>query len=118
MSLAVAALALAALIRLQLVTINMTDQAEMNSRAVLLAEAKIDEALAQDISQPGSDSGTVQKGDRRFRWTRRVSTVAPDQAISTSSDGLRQLSVDITWKQGRHDRHVGLTTLVARQEVK
>ena len=60
-ALAIVSIALLGLIKMHLISIRMIDSAQISAQAVLLAQEKIDEILANGYPDQGSDSGSVQK---------------------------------------------------------
>jgi len=116
-ALAVVAIAMVALIRLHLISINMTDSADVSTQATLLAQEKMTAALSDALSDRPtvSQSGAIQQNNRQFNWQSQITDLHLPQLDGSDLTGLRRLRMDISWKQGRHDKHVTLTTYVAKQ---
>ena len=114
-ALAVVTIGLAALIRLQLFSLNMSNRAELTTRAALLADEKISETLGAGYPQIGVATGTINHAGCDFQWKRQVTNPQSPQLAQAHLTGLRRLSVNVTWQQGGYDKHVQLTTYVARR---
>ena len=81
-ALTVVALALSALIRLQLISINLTERTEMTTQAVLLAEEKMAELMTGSLSAPGTTKGTVNRNGRDFFWQSEIQDLPPNLRIT------------------------------------
>jgi general secretion pathway protein I len=123
-ALAVAALALTALLHLQLVSMHVADKAEGLTQAVLLAQEKLAEGVSRGCPAVGVTSGTAQAANERFDWRMEVTqaplppVVTPENAgpsyrPTLSRDRLRQLTVEVSWQKGPGLKQISLTTLVA-----
>jgi general secretion pathway protein I len=128
-ALAVASIALLALLRLQLVGMSTADKAQGMTQAVLLAQGKMAEALRADYPSVGATSGMVAANGDQFTWQVEVTDARLPQAVATDGAtqsylpssgraGLRRLSVEVTWQKGPGDKHVGLTTYMAENEIR
>ncbi len=119
-ALAVASIALLALLQLQLVSIRTADKAEMMIQALLLAQAKMAEALSSGYPQIGVRSDTVEAQGDQFIW--RVEVTDASLPLSyrppNGHDRARKLSVDVTWQKGPGEKHIGLTTYVAENTIR
>ncbi len=119
-ALAVAAIALLALLQLQLVSIRTADKAQVMTRAVLLAQAKMAEALSSGYPQIGVSSETVEAEGDPLTW--RVEVTDARLPLSyrppATRDRARKVSVDVTWQEGSGEKHIGLTTYVAENTIR
>ena len=119
-ALAVASIALLALLQLQLVSIRTADKAEVMTRAVLLAQAKMAEALSSGYPQIGVRSDTIEAQGDQLTW--RVEVTDAHLPLSyrppDGRDRARKLSVDVTWQKGPGEKHIGLTTYVAENTIR
>lgn len=110
-ALLVVAIAMVGLLRLQVVSIRVTDRAAQLSRATLLADAKMAEALAQDKTETGSAEGRVdEEGRKPLRWRVTVSAASPKGLEDAGVKDLRQVSVVVTWEDGAAEKRVQLVT--------
>lgn len=116
-ALAIVSISLLALIRLHIISIKMTDTAQITSQAVLLANEKIAEILAAGFPQEGTDSGTVQRNALGLHWTTEVANLLPTQLQDMKITGLRRILVDVTWKQGIRRKHLQMSTYVADRNL-
>jgi type II secretion system protein I len=116
-ALAITSISLLALLRLHLVSARLVDTAELKSQAVLLADGKIAEALADGFPNVGTTSGAVQHGGTSFQWQREVANLYPAELSNFNPDfqgnGLRKISVSIDWKTGIAEKHLNMFTYVA-----
>ncbi len=121
-ALAITSISLLALLRLHLVSTVLADTAELTSQAVLLADGKIAEALAEDYPDLGVTRGTVQHGGTSFQWQREVTNTYLSQFSNLNPDlsgkGLRKISVNINWKTGNANKHLNISTYVADRILK
>jgi len=104
-ALAVVALGFVALIRLHLISLNMADNANLTTQATLLADEKISQIQAHRFPQLGSTSGTAQKNNTEFHWHTSITNARLPH--------LHHVNVDVTWKQGSHNKHISLATYIA-----
>jgi general secretion pathway protein I len=117
-ALAVLGIALVVLLHCQLVSIMLSDRAGQLTRATLLAETRIAERLAAGYPEPGVEEGTEEGDGAPMRWTVRVAPVEPadlPEAAPAEAE-LRSLRVEVTWRDGRDERRVTLSTYVAPRE--
>ena len=116
-ALAIVSISLLALIRLHILSIDMTDAARITSQAVLLAEEKIAESLACGYPEPASKSGTVKKKALSFNWQTEVTDLKLPQLGRANIGGLRKVSVDVSWKKGIGRKHLHMLTYVADRKL-
>lgn len=128
-ALAVAAIALAALLNLQLVSMHVADKAEGLTQAVFVAQEKLAEAVSGGSPAVGVTSGTAEAGGEWFDWRMEV-TEAPLPPLATAQnagpssrptlgrDRLRQLTVEVFWQKGPGRKQIALTTLVAENQAR
>jgi len=116
-ALAVVAIAMVALIRLHLISINMTDSTDVSTQAALLAQEKMTAALSDALSDRpiASQGGDIRQNNRQFNWQSQITDLHLPQLDGSDLTGLRRVRTDVSWKHGRHDKHVTLTTYVAKQ---
>ena len=121
-ALAITSISLLALLRLHLVSTVLADTAELTSQAVLLADGKIAEALAEDYPNLGVTRGIVQHGGISFQWQREITDTYLSQFSSLNPDlsgkGLRKISVNIRWKNGLANKYLNMSTYVADRTLK
>ena len=116
-ALAIVAISLVALIRLHLISIRMTEVAEITSQAVLLANEKISETLAAGFPEEGTDSGIVENKALSLNWRTEVTDIEPLQSGELDIAGLRRILVDISWEQGIRRKHLQMSTYVADRKL-
>ena len=116
-ALAIVSISLLALIRLHIISIRMTDTAQITSQAVLLANEKIAETLAAGFPQEGTDSGTVQNNALGLHWTTEVTNLLSTQLQDMKITGLRKILVDVSWKQGINRKHLQMSTYAADRNL-
>ena len=116
-ALAVASVSVLALMRLHLISIRTADMAGVRAQAVLLAEQKIAEKLALGYPSQGTESGTVEEGPLSLRWRTSVEDAKPPELAAAGIGGLREISVEVTWRQGIGPRRVQMTTYVADRKI-
>ncbi len=116
-ALVIVSISLLALIRLHIISISMTDTAEITSQAVFLANEKIAETLAAGFPEEGTNSGTVQKNALALHWQTEVTNVEPPQLGGMDFSGLRRILVDVNWKQGIRRKTLQMSTYVADRKL-
>ena len=116
-ALAIVSISLLGLIRLHIISIKMTESAEITSQAVLLAEEKIAEILASGYPNQATNSGTVQNNTLRFNWQSEVTDLRLPQLEAADISGLRKVSVDVCWKQGISRKYLQMSTYVADRKL-
>ena len=116
-ALVIVSISLLALIRLHLISIRMTEAAEITSQAVLLANEKISETLAAGFPEEGTDSGSVEKNALRLNWRTEVTNIEPYNLGELDIAGLRRILVDISWEQGIRRKHLQMSTYVADRKL-
>lgn len=112
-ALAIVSISLLALIRLHIISIRMTEKAEIMSQAVFLADEKIAEILACGYPKEGTDSGTLKKNGLALNWQTQVTDSQFPKLKDAGITALRKVSVDVCWKQGIGQKHLQMSTFVA-----
>jgi hypothetical protein len=77
------------------------------SRAVLLAQGLMEEALAEQYLLSGQESGQFEQELPEGSWEREI--------VEADEDGLYQVRVTVTWSDRGHSRMFELTTLAAER---
>jgi len=116
-ALVIVSISLAALIRLHIISINMTDAAEITSQAIFLAEEKIEETLALGYPKEGASSGTVEKKGLAFNWQTEVTELRRPQSAEADVTGLREILVDVSWRQGTGRKNLQMSTYIADRQI-
>ncbi len=116
-ALAVVAIALVALLRLQLISIRTTEQTNLHTQAVLLAQQKLAELMVTEYPPLGTESGTLSHDGMIFHWQRDVRPFAPTGYRQNETSSLREVCASVRWHNGRQDEHYRLATLVAQREL-
>ncbi len=117
-ALAIVSISLLALLKLHITSIRLADTAEITSQAALLADEKMAEILAPGYPHLGSNSGTVERNNRRFEWQTEVTDLRLPQLDEVPLGGLRKISVDIGWKNGSGGKNLEMSTCVADRKLK
>ena len=116
-ALVIVSISLLGLIRLHLISINMTDAAQIKSQAILLANEKIAETLAADYPEEGTNFGTVNKNNLTLSWQTQVTDLQLPQSDGVNIAGLRKILVDVSWKQGSSREQLRMSTYVADRKL-
>ncbi|MBN1507510.1 MAG: type II secretion system protein [Sedimentisphaerales bacterium] len=113
-ALCIVLIALVPLIHLHVISIRMTDSSSRIAAATLVANDRLAEILAMGTAALGKSSGRVedQAGRVLYRWTSVVTDAAVPELESARLMGLRQVHVDVTWRDGERDAVVSLDTLI------
>lgn len=78
------------------------------SRAMIIAEARLAEAMADVPINEGSDQGEV---DERYKWQLTVQRYEYDDEGISSQYTPYEVRILVTWRDGRHSREYELSTL-------
>ena len=111
-ALAVVAIAVSALLRLQLISIKMTDNTVASTHTLFLAQQKMDETIAQLSLEPGTTTGSVSLNNRELNWRRTVTNLRLPELDQNDFAPLRLIEIDVSWTRGSADKHLNLTTYV------
>lgn len=117
-ALAIVSISLLALLRLHLISIRMADNAQKISQAVFLAEQKIAETLAEGYPNEGINGGAVEQNGALFGWRTNITDIYSPQLGEADITGLREILVDVNWKQGVGHKHLQMSTYVADRRMK
>jgi len=113
-ALAILAIAVVALLRLELISIRMTDRADTLARAALLAQARMAETLGGKYPEIGSESGAEKHvGGAALRWRVDVREAQVEELRAAQVGDMRTVDVLVTWNRGGPHERVRLTTHVA-----
>lgn len=116
-ALAIVSISMLALLRLHLISIRMTDTAEITSQAVFLANQKIEELLALGYPKEGTNSGVVEKNGLMLNWQTEVADLHLAQLDEADVTGLRKILVDVRWGQGLGHKHMQMSTYFADRKI-
>lgn len=117
-ALTIVSISLLALIKLHISSIRLVDAADVAVQAVFLADEKISETLATGFPEVGTHSGTVEKDTLRFQWQTQVTDLHSTQLEQVNIKAMRELTVDVSWKQGFNRKHLQMQTCVADAKLK
>ena len=111
-ALAVVAIAVSALLRLQLISIKMTDNTVVSTHALFLAQQKMDETIAQSSLGAGTATGSITLNNRELNWRRTVTDLCLPELDRKDFALLRRVEIDVNWTRGSADKRLNLTTYV------
>jgi len=112
-ALAVVSIALAGLLHMHLLSVKTADTAQAMTQAVLLARAKMTEALCTAAPETGAKSGTADVDGAHFAWRTERTSVNALPLQSLRGTALQQLRVSVMWQEGTGQRSVQMATYVA-----
>ena len=116
-ALAIVSISLLALLRLSILSVRLVENAQTISQAVFLADEKIAETLATGFPEEGVRSGVVEKNGLTMKWETRIENLQSTQSDAGNVAGLRNILVDISWKQGLSSKHLRMSTYVADRKL-
>jgi general secretion pathway protein I len=116
-ALAIVSISVLALIKLSLISIRMTEAAETNYQAVLLANEKIEELLALGYPKQGTDSGSMERSGLTWNWRTEVTDLQSPKLNDAEIAGLQEITVDVSWKQGSGLKKIQMSTCVADRKL-
>ena len=112
-ALAIVSISMLALLKLNLISIRMTEAAEVTSQAVFLANEKIEETLALGYPEIGTDAGTVEKDGLSLNWQTEVTDLQLPCLQGVDIAGLRKVLVNVNWKKAVGREHLRMSTYIA-----
>ncbi len=114
-ALAVVATVMIAIVRLHLVSLNLSNQSSQVTQASLLASSKLEQALSVGFPEIGTKQGTETIDNIQMHW--KVDVI--DKTISLKSDKpleqLRSVKATTSWKQGQKKKQVEYETWVTKR---
>ena len=112
-ALAVVSIALVGLLQMNLLSAKAAETAQTMSQAVLLARAKMTEALCAGWQETRPQSGTTDVDGSQYAWRTELKSVDAPQLQNLRRGALRQLRVSVTWQEGAAQKSVEMATYVA-----
>ena len=116
-ALVIVSISLLGLLKLHVGSIAMVDTAEASSQAVFLAREKLSEAVALGYPEVGVSTGVAESDTLEMRWRTEVSEYELPELVEAGVGGLREISVDIAWRQGIGLKHLQMSTCVAERKL-
>ena len=116
-ALALVSISMLTLLKLHLISVRMTEAAQITFQAVFLADEKIAQALALGCPQEGTYCGTVEKNNLKLNWQTEVTDLQLPQLQQAGITGLRKVLVDVSWKQAHRRKHLQMSTCVAQAKL-
>jgi len=98
-ALAVTAIALLALLRLHLVSVRLGQRAELEARALMLAQQKIAQTVAAGYPPVGQSHGQVELDGTVFDWYLRLTDLAPVELAALQLEPLREIHAEVSWSR-------------------
>ena len=117
-ALVVVSISLLGLIKLHLISIRMAGAAEITSQAVLLAQQKIAENLAQGYPEEGITSGRIENNNQIMHWQAKVKSLYSSELSQAEINGLRSICVEVNFRQGADTKSLQMSTYVADRRLK
>jgi len=59
----------------------------------------------------------VEKKGLAFNWRSEVKELRPRQLAQADVTGLREILVDVSWKQGTGRKHLQMSTYIADRQI-
>jgi type II secretion system protein I len=113
LALAMVAIAVAAIVRLHLVTVRSTRQAQARQWATVIANNQIEKALGADSLKSGKSSGNELKGPLEFHWTTQVREKKSFAGLENLS-GLHHVQVQTSWLDGPQQQSITLNAYITQ----
>jgi general secretion pathway protein I len=112
-ALAIVALLLVPLMRLHLLSLDATIQAQDLTTAVLLAQGQL--TMLGAFPEPGEDNGTFEDPElAKYSWQTAVTEHTFDAEAGEKSVEVRRIEVTVRWTDGQSDRHYTLESYASR----
>lgn len=116
-ALAIVSIALLGLLELQLNCLTVSESARTSAMAVLIAQEKAAEIAADGWPALGAKSGATEMDGSQFSWRTEVSAVDAVASCGPVRGALRQVAVNVTWRDGGGPRTMQMTTYVADRRI-
>ncbi len=116
-ALAIVSIALLGLLQLHLTSVKIVDTAKTTALAILVAQEKAAEATGAGWPSVGAKSGTAEMDGSQFNWRTEVTNLDSFASCGLGHSALRQLSVNVTWRDGAGARTVQMTTYLADHRI-
>jgi type II secretion system protein I len=116
-ALAIVSIALLGLLQLHLMSVGITDTARTTALAVLVAQEEAAEAASGGWPAVGARSGATEMDGTQFNWRTEVTNFDMLTSCGLGRSDLRQLCVNVTWRDGAGPRTVQLTTCLADHRI-
>ncbi len=116
-ALAIVSIALLGLLQFHLTSVKIVDTARTTALAVLVVQEKAAEAAGGGWPPVGTKSGTAEMDGSQFNWRTEVTNLDSFASSGLGRSALRQLSVDVTWRDGAGPRTVQMTTYLADHRI-
>lgn len=116
-ALAIVSISLLGLLELHLTSVRMTDTARTTALAVLVAQEKAVETAAGGWPAIGAKSGVVDMDGSQFNWRTEVTNLDSLASCGLARSALRQVCVNVTWRDGAGPRTVEMTTYLADHKI-
>lgn len=101
-ALAIMAIALTALLHLNLVNLKLTQHADRQTLTTLAAQNLMEQTLAAGVPEPGTESGTIIHANRELAWQTNVTSESIAIADTEIEIPLRRIAVTVTDNQDRN----------------
>jgi len=109
-ALAVVAIAVIALLRLHLISICLTERTAVQTRALLLAQQKLEQSCAEPTLKPGVTHGLIDEDDRSFRWRQTVTPFRPPDLAAVDMTSFYRVDLSVSFPDGGGDVEITLST--------
>ena len=113
-ALAITVIGLVPLLHLLAKSTLMTDSAWNLSQATLIGNEKLAEVISQDEIKIGMDKGSFENPCKEivFDWESKVTEAFIEEFEEANLTGLRKVTVNVMWYEGKNQKQIFLTTYV------
>jgi type II secretion system protein I len=116
-ALAIVSIAILGLLQFHLASIRIADSARTTAMAILLAQEKAAETSSGGWPAVGVRSGSQEMDGSQFDWRTEVTSLNSLASCGIGRNAIRQVSVNILWRDGTSPRIVQMTTYVADHRI-
>jgi len=116
-ALAVVSIALVALLRLDLISINSANQCETMTYAAMLAQGKMAQVNAEGFPAIQSTHGQTLFRQLDLRWKIEVTNLQEAQLPKSDFSPLRRVCVTVNWQNGNSPQNYRLVTYAADRKI-
>jgi general secretion pathway protein I len=114
-AIAILAISLTAVLRLQGMSAGMAGRVKFETVAPLLAQAKMSEAMSVKSEELASDQGDFGDDWPEFTWKLEVEPVAAPENLGETGERLRRLRLSVVFRDGVYSYELGACRLVDKK---
>ncbi|MBN1507624.1 MAG: type II secretion system minor pseudopilin GspI [Sedimentisphaerales bacterium] len=116
-ALAIVSIAILSLLQFHLATVRMAGTTRTTAMAILVAQEKTAETSCNGWPALGVKSGVADMDGSQFNWRTEVTDPGSLASCGIGHNAVRQVCVNVTWRDGASPRAVQMTTYLADHRI-